>query len=111
LREDNITLRGIVALNLGGAYWMSGDLASANETLAEAITASRRADNAFAALLAMRELAELEVMGDACIGQPTSTSRRYGSRSSDLLPQLASRTWEWVSCCTNGTTWKVPCAT
>jgi LuxR family maltose regulon positive regulatory protein len=63
LREDNITLRGIVALNLGGAYWMSGDLASANETLAEAITASRRADNAFAALLAMRELAELEVMG------------------------------------------------
>ena len=63
LREDNLTLRGIVALNLGGAYRMSGDLASANATLAEATTASRRADNAFAALLAMRELAELEVMG------------------------------------------------
>src|SRR3712207_6126707 len=61
LREDNITLRGIVALNLGSAYRMSGDLASANATLSEAITASRRADNAFAALLAMRELAELEV--------------------------------------------------
>jgi LuxR family maltose regulon positive regulatory protein len=63
LREDNITLRGIVALNLGGAYRMSGDLVAANATLTEAITASQRADNAFAALLAMRELAELEVTG------------------------------------------------
>ena len=63
LREDNITLRGIVALNLGGAYSMSGDLAAANASLTETITASERADNPFAALLATRELAELEVMG------------------------------------------------
>jgi hypothetical protein len=63
LREDNVTLRGIVALNLGGAYRMSGDPAAANATLTEAISASQRADNAFAVLLAMRELAELHVMG------------------------------------------------
>ena len=63
LRDDNFTLRGIVALNLGGAYSMSGDLASANATLAEAITASRRANNPFGVLLAMRELAELQMMG------------------------------------------------
>jgi LuxR family transcriptional regulator, maltose regulon positive regulatory protein len=63
LRENNFTLRGIVALNLGGAYSMSGDLAAADMALTEAITASRRANNAFAVLLAMRELAELQVMG------------------------------------------------
>ena len=42
---------------------MSGDLAAANEYLSEAIITSQRAGNAFAALLAMRGLAELEVMG------------------------------------------------
>jgi LuxR family transcriptional regulator, maltose regulon positive regulatory protein len=60
--EDNLTLRGIVAYLLGGAYSMSGDLMAANEFLSEAITTSQRADNAFAALLAMRGLAELHVM-------------------------------------------------
>src|SRR5215210_4903714 len=62
LSEDNLTLRGIVALNLGSAYWMSGDLAAANAAFTEAITASQRADNPFAVLLAMRGLAELQVM-------------------------------------------------
>jgi LuxR family maltose regulon positive regulatory protein len=63
LSEDNFTLRGIVALNLGSAYWMSGDLAAANTAFTEAITTSQRADNPFAVLLAMRGLAELQVMG------------------------------------------------
>jgi Tfp pilus assembly protein PilF len=56
-------LRGIVALNLGGAYLMSGDLAAADAAITEAITASRRASNAFGVLLVMRELAGLQVMG------------------------------------------------
>ena len=63
LLEDNFTLRGIVALNLGGAYLMSGDLAAADAAITEAITASRRASNAFGVLLVMRELAGLQVMG------------------------------------------------
>jgi LuxR family transcriptional regulator, maltose regulon positive regulatory protein len=63
LSEDNLTLRGIVALNLGSAYWMSGDLMAANAAFTEAITTSQRADNPFAVLLAMRGLAELQVMG------------------------------------------------
>jgi LuxR family maltose regulon positive regulatory protein len=62
LAEDNFTLRGIVAYLLGGAYSMNGDLVAAHEFLSEAITTSQRADNAFAALLAMRGLAELDVM-------------------------------------------------
>jgi LuxR family transcriptional regulator, maltose regulon positive regulatory protein len=62
LSEDNLTLRGIVALNLGSAYWMSGDLAAANTAFTEAITTSQRADNPFAVLLAMRGLAELQVL-------------------------------------------------
>jgi LuxR family maltose regulon positive regulatory protein len=62
LSEDNLTLRGIVALNLGSSYWMSGDLAAANTAFTEAITTSQRADNPFAVLLAMRGLAELQVM-------------------------------------------------
>lgn len=46
---------------------MSGDLVAANEFLSEAITTSQRAGNAFAALLAMRGLAELHVMrGNLC---------------------------------------------
>ncbi|MDQ3864684.1 MAG: LuxR C-terminal-related transcriptional regulator [Actinomycetota bacterium] len=61
--EDNLTLRGIVAYLLGGAYSMSGDLAAANEYLSEAITTSERAGNPFAVLLAMRGLAELQVLG------------------------------------------------
>jgi LuxR family maltose regulon positive regulatory protein len=63
LSEDNFTLRGIVALNLGGAYSMSGDLAAAEAALTEAVTASRRANNAFGVLFAMRDLAELQVIG------------------------------------------------
>ena len=63
LLEDNFTLRSIVALNLGGAYLMSGDLAAADAAITEAITASRRASNAFGVLLVMRELAGLQVMG------------------------------------------------
>ena len=63
LPEDNLTLRGILAYLLGGAYSMSGDLAAAREYLSEAITTNQRAGNAFAALLATRGLAELQVMG------------------------------------------------
>jgi LuxR family maltose regulon positive regulatory protein len=62
LREDNFTLRGIVAYLLGGAYSMSGDLVAAHEFLSEAITTGQRADNDFVTLLAMRGLAELHVM-------------------------------------------------
>jgi LuxR family maltose regulon positive regulatory protein len=109
LREDNFTLRGIVALNLGGAYSMSGDLAAAEAALTEAITASRRANNAFGVLLAMRELAELQVMGGACTGRPTSTDSHSGSRSSGRFLLRVWRTWGWASCFTNGTTLTVRC--
>ncbi|MDQ3910376.1 MAG: LuxR C-terminal-related transcriptional regulator [Actinomycetota bacterium] len=60
--EDNLTLRGIVAYLLAGAYSMSGDLTAAKQSLSEAITTNQRAGNAFAVLLAMRGLAELEVI-------------------------------------------------
>jgi LuxR family maltose regulon positive regulatory protein len=61
--SDNFALRGVISLNLGGAYWMTGDLKAAKEALAEASAASRRADNTYVALVAMRMLAEIEKMG------------------------------------------------
>jgi LuxR family maltose regulon positive regulatory protein len=61
--EDNFALRGVIFLNLGGAYWMTGDLKAAKEALAEASAASRRAGNTYVALVAMRMLAEIEKMG------------------------------------------------
>jgi LuxR family maltose regulon positive regulatory protein len=63
LPEDNFALRGVISLNLGGAYWMTGDLKAAKEALAEASAASRRAGNTYVAMVAMRMLAEIEKMG------------------------------------------------
>jgi LuxR family maltose regulon positive regulatory protein len=63
LPEDDFALRGLISLNLGGAYWMTGDLQAARGAFAEASTASRRAGNTYVALLAMRGLAEIEKLG------------------------------------------------
>jgi LuxR family maltose regulon positive regulatory protein len=63
LPEDDFALRGVISLNLGGAYWMIGDLQAAKEAFAEASVASRRAGNTYVALLAMRALAEIEKLG------------------------------------------------
>ena len=63
LPEDDFASRGVISLNLGGAFWMTGDLQAAKEAFAEASAASRRAGNTYVALLAMRVLAEIEKMG------------------------------------------------
>jgi LuxR family transcriptional regulator, maltose regulon positive regulatory protein len=63
LPEDNFALRGVISLNLGGAYWMTGDLQAAKEAFAEASAASQRAGNTYVALLAMRVVAEIEKVG------------------------------------------------
>jgi LuxR family transcriptional regulator, maltose regulon positive regulatory protein len=63
LSEDDFALRGVIYLNLGSAYWMTGNLKAARESFAEASAASRRAGNIYVALLAMRMLGEIEKMG------------------------------------------------
>ena len=62
LPEDDFALRGAISFNLGGAYWVTGDLEAAKEAFAEASTASRRAGNTYVALLSMRARAEIEKM-------------------------------------------------
>ena len=62
LPEDNFALRGVISLNLGGAYWMTGDLEAAKEAFAEASVACQRAGNTYVALVATRVLAEIEKM-------------------------------------------------
>jgi LuxR family maltose regulon positive regulatory protein len=60
LPEDDADLRAVIALNLGGTHWTSGEFAATEEALVEASTASRKAGNVYVALVAKRGLAQLE---------------------------------------------------
>ena len=55
--EENLLLRGVVALNLGSAYWISGNVAAASRASSEAATMSQAAGNVYLALVALRGLA------------------------------------------------------
>ncbi|HLL98501.1 MAG TPA: LuxR C-terminal-related transcriptional regulator [Rubrobacteraceae bacterium] len=63
LPEDDFAVRGAVSFNLGGAYWMAGDLEAAKEAFAGASAASLRAGNTYVALLSVRARAEIEKTG------------------------------------------------
>jgi len=52
LPEDNLTKRGLVALNLGIAYWHLGRLAEAEPVLEEANLAARRTGNTYGEMMA-----------------------------------------------------------
>jgi LuxR family transcriptional regulator, maltose regulon positive regulatory protein len=81
-------LRGVISLNLGGAYWMTGDLKAAKEAFAEASAASRHADNTYVALLAMRMLAEIEKLGGHLC--QAADLYREALRIAEARPSLAS---------------------
>lgn len=53
LPESSITSRGIVAVNLGLAYWHMGQMGAAEKVLAEALDAGRATGNHYAALTAL----------------------------------------------------------
>jgi len=53
LPKSSISSRGIVAVNLGLAYWHMGQMGAAEEVLAEALDASRATGNHYAALTAL----------------------------------------------------------
>jgi len=53
LPKDSIDSRGIVAVNLGLAYWHMGQMQQADEVLAEALEAGQKTDNQYAALTAL----------------------------------------------------------
>ena len=53
LPENSIHSRGIVAVNLGLAYWHMGQMKAAEEVLAEALEAGRATGNHYAALTAL----------------------------------------------------------
>lgn len=53
LPESSIHSRGIVALNLGLAYWHMGQMQAAEEVLAEALKAGQKTGNQYAALTAI----------------------------------------------------------
>jgi LuxR family maltose regulon positive regulatory protein len=78
LPEDDLYLRGELALNLGNAYWTTGDIAEASEAFAESASSSRTAGNLRAAVFALWGQAMLEMIGDRL-------------RSADELLQRAQR--------------------
>jgi len=53
LPKDSIDSRGIVAVNLGLAYWHMGQMQQAEEVLAEALEAGQKTGNHYAALTAL----------------------------------------------------------
>ena len=57
LPEDTLLLRSVVALNLGSAYWTSGDVAAASRASSEAANLSQAAGNFYVTLVALRGLA------------------------------------------------------
>jgi LuxR family maltose regulon positive regulatory protein len=61
LPEDELHLRGDVALDLGHAYCSVGDIKAASEAFATAATAGRSADDLRTALFALRYRASLEI--------------------------------------------------
>jgi LuxR family transcriptional regulator, maltose regulon positive regulatory protein len=63
LPEDDLYLRGELALNLGHAYWATGDVQEASKAFAESATSSQTAGNLRAAVFALRYQAKLEMIG------------------------------------------------
>ena len=61
LPEDELHLRGDVALDLGHAYCSAGDIESASEAFARAAATGRAADDLRTALFALRYQASLEI--------------------------------------------------
>jgi LuxR family maltose regulon positive regulatory protein len=61
LPEDELHLRGAVALDLGHAYCSVGEIESASEAFARAATTGRSADDLRTALFALRYRASLEI--------------------------------------------------
>lgn len=61
LPEDNLMVRGAVALDLGLAHFCSGKVSASKRAYADAITISQAAGNVTVTLLAMGCLAQLEV--------------------------------------------------
>jgi LuxR family transcriptional regulator, maltose regulon positive regulatory protein len=63
LPEDDLYLRGELALNLGHAYWVTGDIEEASKAFAESATSSQTAGNIRAAVFALWYQAKLEMIG------------------------------------------------
>lgn len=61
LPEDNLPVRSVVALILGVASYLNGDVAAAERACAEAISASTAVGNSLIAMFALRQRGELQV--------------------------------------------------
>ena len=102
LPEDELHLRGDVALDLGHAYCSVGDFESASEAFARAAATGRAADDLRTALFALHYQASLEIARgrllkaeDAAVGRASGWPRA-GPRA--CLRSPASSTSGWASC-------------
>jgi LuxR family maltose regulon positive regulatory protein len=62
LPKNNLTVRGIVSLALGGAHELRGDVVAASQAFSEAGTFSQASGNIHATLTAMHALAKMQVI-------------------------------------------------
>ena len=108
LPEDELHLRGDVALDLGHAYCSVGDIESASEAFARAAATGRAADDLRTALFALRYQASLEISRGRLRRQKSccwtdSGWPRAGQRECPRSP--ASSTRGWASCSTSAEIW------
>jgi LuxR family maltose regulon positive regulatory protein len=74
LPQENVFMRGYFALNLGLAYWRSGDMVSGSEVLSEAASFARAADSKYLTLVATTRLGHVQEM-QGLLHQAVATHR------------------------------------
>ena len=89
--QGDAVLRSIIALNLGHAYRLRGDVKAATQAFRESITQGRSAQNTHTVLLAMSSLAEIEIAAGLLhqayeqLEQAIQFAREHGSHHVPLM--------------------------
>ena len=93
LPEDDPVLRGVTLLNLGIAHRMSGDVEAAGRILVEAEEVNREAGNIHPTLVAVCNLALLEMVRGSSTNRPEIIAGLCASRPSGVPRDYHPRAW------------------
>ncbi|HEX6386230.1 MAG TPA: LuxR C-terminal-related transcriptional regulator [Anaerolineae bacterium] len=88
LGKEDLLLRGLVTMNLGIAYWNSGQLDAAEEALSEAEAASGHAGNVYSQLTALSYLGRIQAVRGRL--HQAARRQRQGIRIGKGLPAAAA---------------------
>lgn len=83
LPRDDVDTRGVIATNLGIAYWYAGNLDRAGPVLGEAVEMGRRSENQYAGLAAQLFLCRMEA-AQGSLGQAAEGYRQIIRQGGDM---------------------------